>query len=398
MNRPIASIGTRRRLKRPAIAGVAAVITVTAFVQFSTPEVRADKFDDQIRAIQQEIDQYQTKAQELKKQSNSLEKELAQLSTDTKVIQGQIDLSQAKYDKLQVQIVDTQKKIDTNRDALGLVVSDIYIEGSISPLEMLASSKNIGEYLDKSSYRASISENLTNMIAQIRESKEELDNQQKEVTRVLSDQKLAKSQLAKKVDERKTLLEKTKGDESEYKTLVAKREDQKGELHRQHQAAIESAMNRGNSGSFSPTIIGDSSKGGYPWEAGCWVNANAWSYGGANGNGTDPLGYGCRQCVSYTAHKVGQRTGNYPRYWGNANMWPASARSAGYKTGSTPRANSVGIIMAGQFGHSAWIESVNSDGTLTISQYNFYNAGGPGWGNYSKMKVPASAYDVFIYF
>ena len=201
MNRPIASIGTRRRLKWPASAGVAAVITVTAFAQFSTPEVRADKFDDQIRAIQQEIDQYQAKAQGLKKQSNSLEKELAQLSTDTKVIQGQIDLSQAKYDKLQVQIVDTQKKIDTNRDALGLVVSDIYIEGNISPLEILASSKNIGEYLDKSSYRASISENLTNMIAQIRESKEELDNQQKEVTRVLSDQKLAKSQLAKKVDE-----------------------------------------------------------------------------------------------------------------------------------------------------------------------------------------------------
>lgn len=329
MNRPIASIGNRRRLKRPAIAGVAAVIAVTASVQLSTPEVRADKFDDQIRAIQQEIDQYQTKAQELKKQSNSLEKELAQLSTDTEVIQGQIDLSQAKYDKLQVQIVDTQKKIDTNRDALGLVVSDMYIEGNISPLEMLASSKNIGEYLDKSAYQASISENLTNMIAQIRESKKELDNQQKEVTRVLSDQKLAKSQLAKKVDERKTLLEKTKGDESEYKTLVAKREEQKGELHRQQQAAIESAMSRGNSGSFSPTIIGDSSKGGYPWEAGCWVNANAWSYGGANGNGTDPLGYGCRQCVSYTAHKVGQRTGNYPRYWGNANMWPASARSAG---------------------------------------------------------------------
>lgn len=51
MNRPIASIGNRRRLKRPAIAGVAAVIAVTASVQFSTPEVRADKFDDQIRAI-----------------------------------------------------------------------------------------------------------------------------------------------------------------------------------------------------------------------------------------------------------------------------------------------------------------------------------------------------------
>ena len=398
MNKLIANHVMGDRVKRTALAGVGIVLAVTTVTQFNQPVARADKFDDQIRAVQREIDQYQAEAQKLKDQANTLEKELAQLNADMNVIQGQIELSQAQYDKLQQQIVKTQKRIDNNRVALGTIISDMYVDSDISPLEMLASSKNISDYVDKNTYQASVRENLKNMIGEVKKAKEELEDQQQAVTRVLGEQKLAKDQLGQKSTERQTLLDKTKGDQAAYSTLVADREQRKGELHRQQQAAIEAAMSRGNGSSFSPGIIGDASKGGYPWEAGCWVNENAWSFGGVNGNGTDPIGYGCRQCVSYTGFKVGQRTGNYPRYWGNANMWPASARSAGYQTGSAPRANSVGIIMAGQYGHSVWVDAVNDDGTLIISQYNYYNAGGPGWGNYSKMRVSASTYDVFIYF
>lgn len=398
MNKLIANHVMGDRVKRTALAGVGIVLAVTTVTQFNQPVARADKFDDQIRAVQREIDQYQAEAQKLKDQANTLEKELAQLNADMNVIQGQIELSQAQYDKLQQQIVETQKRIDNNRVALGTIISDMYVDSDISPLEMLASSKNISDYLDKSTRQAVVRDNLKSTIGEINKAKKELEAQQQAVTRVLGEQKLAQSQLSEKSTERQTLLDKTKGDQAAYSSLVADREQRKGELHRQQQAAIEAAMRRGGGSTFSPNIIGDGSKGGYPWEAGCWVNANAWSFGGVNGNGTDPLGYGCRQCVSYTAFKVGQRTGNYPRYWGNANMWPASARSAGYQTGSAPRANSVGIIMAGQYGHSVWIDEVNGDGTLTISQYNYYNAGGPGWGHYSKMRVSASTYDVFIYF
>ena len=89
-------------------------------------------------------------------------------------------------------------------------------------------------------------------------------------------------------------------------------------------------------------------------------------------------------------------------YWGgrgNANQWPGNARAAGIGTGTTPRAGSVGVIMAGQYGHTVWVESVNSDGTINISQYNYFNAGGSGWGHYSEMyNVSPRAYDVYIYF
>ena len=104
--------------------------------------------------------------------------------------------------------------------------------------------------------------------------------------------------------------------------------------------------------------------------------------------------------MSYVAYKVGAYLNNgwFPRYWGNANMWPGSARKLGIPTGSTPREHAVGVISAGDYGHVVWVEKDNHDGTIDVSQYNYYNAGGPAWGNYSKMRVPASTYDTYIYF
>lgn len=369
-------------------------VASTSVLIFSTGIVKADEFDEKIRAVQREIDQYNAEIQKLKDWSNTLEKELAQLSAETQSVQAQINLYRVQHDKLQRQIAENERKIADSKEALGEILSDLYVDGQMSSIEMLASSKNIGEFMDKQTYRSSIRDNLQEAIETIKKAKQELEKQKQEVTRVLAEQNFAKTKLAEKSAERQSILDKTKGDEAAYQTLASDREKQKGDLQRQQQAAIEAAVRR--AGNFN--FIGDASKGGYPWEAGCWLNANAWSFGGPNGNGTDPLGYGCRQCVSYTAFKVGQRTGNYPRYWGNANMWPGSARSAGYQTGSAPRANSVGVISSGQYGHTVWVEAVNEDGTLIISQYNYYNAGGSGWGHYSKMRVSAGTYDTFIYF
>jgi surface antigen len=57
----------------------------------------------------------------------------------------------------------------------------------------------------------------------------------------------------------------------------------------------------------------------------------------------------------------------------------------------------MGVISAGEYGHIVWVEAVEGNSVI-VSQYNYWNAGGPGWGHYSRMKVPASTYDTYIYF
>lgn len=382
--------------KRASLLVIAWVMAMSLPIAVMAP-VRADQFDERIAQLQAEINSYQARAAALRDQANTLQAVVDSFNNQIAIIQGQIDLSQAKYDKLVADIKLNEQKIDYNQEVLGTTIAQIYTDDKISPLEMLASSKNIGEYVDKQEYRSSARDTLTSAIAEIKTLKKELEKQRVEVERVLADQRNAQNALNAKRAEQQAVLDQTRGDEAAYQALTAKTESQKLEVMKQQQAAIEAAMRR-NGGGMSNILPGDPNKGGYPWEANCWVDGNAMSHGGVGGNGTDALGYGCRQCVSYTAWKVLQRTGYAPRYWGNANMWPNSARNAGFSVGSTPRANSVGVISAGYYGHTVWVESVNGDGTLDVSQYNYLNAGGPGWGNYSRMRVSASTYDTFIYF
>lgn len=370
---------------------------------------RADQYDDRIRAIQAEIDQYQAKAGQLKDRADSLQKEVSAITAQKNVIQGQINLKQAEHDRLVVRIQENEQKISDSQDALGSTIANIYVDDKISPLEMLASSNSISDYVDKQEFRATVRDQLTETIAKIRELKRQLESQKKEIERVLAEQQFARNALAAKETEHQSLLNQTRGQEAAYQQLTASREQQKLQAQQAQQAAIRAAERR--AGGNVNVLASDPNKGGYPWEAGCTVDANAVSHGGADGRGGDPLGYGCRQCVSYTAYKVGAYLGgrdrDYPRYWGNANQWPGSARAAGFKTSAIPRVNSVGVMMEGDYGHVVWVEAVNDvnnngvadrNDTVDISQYNYLNAGGSGWGHYSKMRVPVATYDTYIYF
>ncbi len=76
-------------------------------------------------------------------------------------------------------------------------------------------------------------------------------------------------------------------------------------------------------------------------------------------------------------------------------QWPGDARAAGIPTSSTPKADTVAIWNVGAFGHAMWVEAVNADGSLWVSQYNYsYN------GQYSEMSVSASMAKqlTYIYF
>jgi surface antigen len=60
-------------------------------------------------------------------------------------------------------------------------------------------------------------------------------------------------------------------------------------------------------------------------------------------------------------------------YWGgigNANQWDDNARRAGIPVDTNPQAGDVAIKNSQPYGHAMYVESVNGDGTINISQYN----------------------------
>ncbi|MDB5177716.1 MAG: hypothetical protein JWO61_99 [Candidatus Saccharibacteria bacterium] len=365
---------------KAVIVACAVLMAIAAPVQMSSV-VKADRYDDQIAAIQNEVNQYQAAAQELAGKADTLQRELSRLNNEKAQLQAQIDLSQAKYDKLVVDIADTEKKIADNRTALGETMADLYIDGEVSPLEMLASSKNIGDYVDKQSYRESISDQLTKTIETIKALKKKLESDKKDIERILEDQKNQRELLTSKENEQQKLVNDTKGEEAAYQSLSASKNQDIANL-RSAQAA-ENARAMRNIG-FGSIPAGTPGGGGYP---GAWANAPLDAY-------IDPWGLYTRECVSYVAWKIAN-TGRFVPHFGgagNANQWPSTTAAYGISSGSTPQVGSAAVWPIGYYGHVMYVEAVNGDGTITVSDYNL------NWdGLYRKYTRSASGL-TYVYF
>jgi len=367
------------------------VVTLIAVPLQLTKTVFADQYDDKIAALKQDIARYQAEGDKLSKQADSLKSALAQLSAQQAGIQAQIDLSQIKYDQLVAQIADTEKKIKANQDALGQTIADLYVDDKITPIEMLASSKNISDYLDKQEYRSSVRNQLTSTINEIKTLKKRLDSDKIAVEKVLTDQKSQRDQLAAKEGEQQSLLNKTQGQEAGYQQLISNSEAAIAEAR-----ATQALVNSRYSGSGGYTLVDSGSLGDYPWNYSNCPMLGYLSTGGADGNGGDGHGYGCRQCASYVAWRVAKETGKYYS-WGNAVNFTQGAINAGYIAGG-PQAGSIAVMDPGTAGvsegHVAWVEAV-SGGSVLISQYN-YNYGA-GYGMYSKMWLSSGAFDHYVH-
>jgi surface antigen len=97
--------------------------------------------------------------------------------------------------------------------------------------------------------------------------------------------------------------------------------------------------------------------------------------------------YAPGNCTWYVKNRRPDLPGNL----GNANTWQSMARADGLPTGSTPRAGAVGTTTAGDLGHVVYVERVNGDGTILISEMNYA-------GLYSQRSRTANAWEFqYIY-
>jgi peptidoglycan hydrolase CwlO-like protein len=366
------------------------VISFVAPLQYMSKKASADQYDDKINALQQQINNYNAQAGQLNSQALTLQNAVAQLDSEKAVLQTQIDLSQAKYDQLTAQITDTETKIQQNKDALGTTIANLYVDGSVSPLEMLASSKNISDYLDKQQYQNSVRDQLTSTIKTINDLKTKLDAEKIDVEKVLSTQKDARATLITKENDQANLLAQTQGQEAAYQNLISSNTAQIASA-RAAQAAIRARAT--STGGY--TLVDAGSLPGYPWNSSNCPMSYYYSTGGSDGNGGDGRGYGCRQCVSYVAYRVAKATGYYYEDLGNGGDTAQNLVSKHHWTNlyGSPQPGSVASLW-GNPGHTAYVEAVSADGSrVLVSQYNWDY--GTGYGMYSEMWLSAGFFNQY---
>lgn len=353
--------------------GIFALVTVMALA-LSTASfslVSADRFDRQIQALSQANDQKQAKTNRLSVQATSLSDAISKLQAQIDTKQAAINQYSDEIARLKVEIRKAEIELAKQRKVLGESIKTIYLEGDITTLEMLATSKNLSDYFDKQQYRSSVQEKIKNTLDKITQLKLDLNTKKEKTEGLLKEQQQLRNQLVSQRSEKNRLLSLNQSQRNALNASIRANNAKIADLRAQQ--AIANRQLSGGGG----VVAGDPGRGGYPS-----VYANA-----PQDSMIDRWGMYNRECVSYTAWKVYQTFGFMP-YWGghgNANEWPGNARAAGIPTGYTPKRHSVAIWNVGYYGHAMWVEAVNGDGSIWVSQYNYdYH------GHYSEMLVSAS--------
>lgn len=96
--------------------------------------------------------------------------------------------------------------------------------------------------------------------------------------------------------------------------------------------------------------------------------------------------YDWGQCTYYVFDRRAQAGSAISTYWGDAKYWAGAAQADGFRVDNTPAVGSIMQSSAGQYGHVSYVESINADGSLLVSETNYNTP--PGVTDYRT--IPAS--------
>ncbi len=361
---------TSARLLRARITTV--MFGLVFAVSMVTPVwVSADRFEQQIIELKQQNDQTQQQVDALTVEAGSLQETISKLQQQIDGIQAQIVENQAKNEKLKVDIRNAQEELDKQKHLLGESIRAMYLEGQISTLEMLASSKDLSEFVDKEQYRDSVKNKIKLALDKVTALKAQLKSQKDAVEQLLKEQQSLRTQVASQQAQQARLLNLNQSQQDAFNQKIEDNKDKIADLRRQQ--VLENIKLFG--GGTQPGIPGG---GGYPWgNAYCvytgQVGGDCYNYDWYfNGSAWDSWGYGFRNCTSWVAYKLATDGKVGFTFLGNAANWPGNAAARGipvsYGSGAQP--GDAAVNPNGYYGHVMYVEAVTPDGQVVVSDYN----------------------------
>jgi peptidoglycan hydrolase CwlO-like protein/surface antigen len=340
----------------------------------SIPLVRADTLQQQIDSLSAQNDQAEGAVSDLQLQASSYQDAINKLQGEISAIQKAIAANEAKQVELQAEINADQKKLDYEKQVLGEDIKAMYVNGSMSTVEMLATSKNLSDFVDAETYRNAVQTKIQNTMAQIAALQNQLEQQQQQVQLLLSSQKQQRTQLAGAQAQQQQLLAMNQSQQASYNNQIASNKKKITALEAE-QAAINAASTTnvnlppsGGSGGACDVGYGN---GGYPLP---WCNATEDS---VLTSGSFPN----RECTSFAYWYFTTDEGKSLSVWGNAKDW---AYTSSRPVSQTPHRGDIFVKTAGPYGHVGIVlalggetyegYTVPSDEVLTMSM-NYDYAG-----------------------
>ena len=383
--------------KNKILVGLVAVvmILVTAFGSYSNSAGAISKACQNSAACREAVAKEQEanrKAAQASRSANAYQAKVGELSAEIAGKEAEIAETEAEVKELKKEIEITEMKLEEQQEALAELLVNMHFESDAEPIRILAGASSISDLAEKTAREEVAKEQISVSAAAIKETKEQLEADKEEVESLLAQQKEAKKALTDKRAEQQALVDKYANDAEAYSEVAkAAQEAQRAAEKAEQEAHPE--LYRGSAYSGANT---------YPWQGDCPQKQDYYLTYWEDGSGVHKIGGYVCECVSYAGWKAYEAWG-IALGWGNAYSWDDGARAdSRFYVDRTPAAGTIGQLDSGPYGHVFWVESVNGDGSINVTEYNnsyatYLYSGSSHYGDFGSRTISAGEVGYYNY-
>lgn len=194
----------------------------------------------QAAVYQNQVNAKQSEKKTLQNQISLIDAKVAKLGYDIKISESRIVQLNLEIEKLELEISAREREIELQKEYLTEIVRIIYEMDQQSMLELLLANENFSDFLNQSRYLEDLQGDLSSKLAMIKFLKNELENEKTDREARREDLKETKNNLNNQrtisnlqKNERTTLLQETKQEESRYQALLSDLEKQRDEIQKE---------------------------------------------------------------------------------------------------------------------------------------------------------------------
>ena len=303
--------------------------------------------------------------------ANAYQNKVNELKVDIAGKEAEIADTEAQIKALKAEILAAEKKLAQEKDALAELLVNMHFETDAEPIRVLAGASSISDLAERAAREEVVKEQISASAIKVKETKAQLEADKEAVEDLLSQQQVAMDALTAKKAEQEELVAKYENDAEAYA-------EEAKEARLAQQAAIREYQESHQSYYQGGVYNGANT---YPWQGDCPDKQDTYLTYVETANGWRKIGGYVCECVSYAGWKAYEAYGVIAS-WGNAYSWDDGARAAGYRVDNVPAPGTIGQMNDGPYGHVFWVESVEADGSINVTEYNNYWSTGQLTGSY----------------
>lgn len=222
--------------------------------------VLAQSLKDQINNLNAQIKQNQDAANAKHSEASSLQETINELNATINSAQASLNLTNLQIAQTNSEIDIQNKELDHQKSILKDNLRTIYKQGETTPIEVVASSRDLSDFVAQQQYLSAIKKKIDDNLKKIEILKKELDSKKTALTALSTKQKGQVASIAEKRAQQATLLAQTQGDEAKFQQTVSELATKRKAAEDQEKAiaaASYSAFKKGTLKSLGAVNQGD---------------------------------------------------------------------------------------------------------------------------------------------